>query len=170
MKSENTEFNQKEYLRAYMKERRKNIKPFKVDLTIQEKEELDELLVQHNISKVEFLKNAINNFKEELKMKKYYIYCGTEHYEKTSNGWESRGETTQNINDKYIKVYDTYEKAINTYNSIALNCEKNNCSMYADFKQLFEYDSTKISDDDIEDGNFNIDNMRLLKEDYSFEK
>ena len=168
MKKENTEFNQKEYLRDYMKERRKNIKQFKVDLKTEEKEELDELLAQHNISKVEFLKNAINNFKEELKMKKYYIYCGTEHYEKTSSGWESRGETTQNTNDKYIKVYDTYEKAIDTYNSIPLNCDKDNHSMYADFKQLFEYDSTKISDDDIEDGNFNIDNMKLLKDDYSF--
>ena len=69
MKKENTEFNQKEYLRDYMKERRKNIKQFKVDLKIEEKEELDELLAQQNISKVEFLKNTINNFKEELKKK-----------------------------------------------------------------------------------------------------
>lgn len=65
--SMNMNFNKKEYDRNYMKERRKELKQFKVDLPIAEKEELDLLLEQHHLSKVEFLKKAIANYKEELK-------------------------------------------------------------------------------------------------------
>lgn len=66
----NMKFDKKAYDRAYMKERRKNIKPFKVDLKAEEKEELDMLLKQNKIRHVDFLRNAINNLKEELKMEK----------------------------------------------------------------------------------------------------
>ena len=161
-------FNKKEYDRNYMKERRKELKTFKVDLPTSEKEELDLLLEQHRLSKVEFLKKAIANYKEELKMKKYYVNCGTQHYEKVSSKWCYQGDTSMNAIDGHIARYDSYEEAIKAYNNIELQCDKSNDSIYADYKELYEYYSTHISDDDIDDGNFNFDDLKLLQDDYSY--
>lgn len=55
-------FDKKEYNRKYMKEKREkgNIKQFKVDLTINEFEELEDLLKENNYkTKTAFLKDAI---------------------------------------------------------------------------------------------------------------
>lgn len=56
-------FNQNEYINNYKKE---HYSTFKVDLKKKEKQELDELLKQHNITKKQFLMDAIKKFKEEL--------------------------------------------------------------------------------------------------------
>ncbi len=55
-------FNQKEYIKDFHK---LNYSQFKVDLKKEEKEELDNLLMKKNLTKAQFLRNAI----EELKKK-----------------------------------------------------------------------------------------------------
>jgi len=161
-------FDKKEYDRKFSAERRKTLKQFKVDLPAAEKEELDILLEQHNLTKTEFLKKSILNFKEELKMKKYYIYCGTDAYRRSGANWEFDGNTSMNVNDKYIGVYDSYEQAIEIYNSINLTRNEESTRLYADYKQLYEFDTNDITDEDIEDDDLDIDKMKLLKEEYTF--
>ncbi len=63
----NMKFNKKEYNRNYMKERRKEMKQFRVDLKSTELDELDFLLKKSNITRSQFLKNAISNFKQRQK-------------------------------------------------------------------------------------------------------
>ena len=55
-------FNQKEYIKNFHKQ---YYLQFKVDLKKEEKEELDKLLLEKNLTKSQFLRNAI----EELKKK-----------------------------------------------------------------------------------------------------
>lgn len=59
---ETKKFNQKEYIKDFHK---LNYSQFKVDLKKEEKEELDILLKKKNLTKAQFLRNAI----EELKKK-----------------------------------------------------------------------------------------------------
>lgn len=54
-------FNQYKYIQEYKK---KHIKQFKVELTISEYTELKELLEKHNLSNVQFVRNALNDLKE----------------------------------------------------------------------------------------------------------
>lgn len=61
-------FDKKEYDKKYMKEKRKNIKQFKVDLTIDEFEELENLLKQSNYkTKAEFLRDSIKKILKKEK-------------------------------------------------------------------------------------------------------
>ncbi len=62
-------FNKKEYDMAL---RKKTKKQFNVDLNIDEKEEIDKFLSEHEISKVDFVRNSFKKLKEELEMKKIY--------------------------------------------------------------------------------------------------
>ena len=55
-------FNQKEYIKDFHK---KYYSQFKVDLKKEEKEEIDMLLKEKNLTKAQFLRNAV----EELKKK-----------------------------------------------------------------------------------------------------
>ncbi len=59
---EKTEFNQLKYKMTYGKE---HYKAFKVDLKIEEMEELNKLLEKHKLTKADFLRQSI----EELKKK-----------------------------------------------------------------------------------------------------
>ena len=53
---------------AYDNEYRKKHKAqFNVDLNIEEKEELELLLKEHGLTKVQFLRNAINDLKQQKK-------------------------------------------------------------------------------------------------------
>jgi len=52
----------KEYKIKYNKE---HYKAFKVDLKIEELEELEKILKKENITKAQFLRNAIKNIKNE---------------------------------------------------------------------------------------------------------
>jgi metal-responsive CopG/Arc/MetJ family transcriptional regulator len=54
-------FNQKEYTIKYIKENRAR---FLVDLTKEEKKELDEILKEDNLTKAEFLRQAIKQYKK----------------------------------------------------------------------------------------------------------
>lgn len=61
-------FDKKEYDKKYMKEKRKSIKQFKVDLTIDEFEELDNLLKLNNYkTKAEFLRDSIKKILKKEK-------------------------------------------------------------------------------------------------------
>lgn len=55
------EFNQKKYIQEYIKEHKKQ---FKVDLNIDEYNELKELLKKNNLSNVQFVRNAITELKK----------------------------------------------------------------------------------------------------------
>ena len=61
---EKKEFNQNEYIREYNK---KHYSYLKVQLKKEEKEELDQLLKELNISKPEFIRQCINLFKQGKK-------------------------------------------------------------------------------------------------------
>ena len=55
-------FNQNKYIQEYIKE---NKKQFKVDLNKDEHKELKELLKKHNLSNVQFVRNAIHDLKNK---------------------------------------------------------------------------------------------------------
>lgn len=55
-------FNQNKYIQEYI---RLNKKQFKVDLNIDEYQELKELLKKNNLSNVQFVRNAINDLKDK---------------------------------------------------------------------------------------------------------
>ena len=58
------EFNQKEYINKYKKE---HYSTFKVELPKATKKELDEILKLQNLTKSQFLRNAINDLKSKIK-------------------------------------------------------------------------------------------------------
>lgn len=64
MKEEGKKFNQKEYIQNYQKE---HYAVFKVDLKKEEKLELDSLLKKNNLTKAQFLRNAIQDLKNKQK-------------------------------------------------------------------------------------------------------
>ena len=53
-------YNQKEYIQQYNKE---HYKTFKVDLKKEEFEELNKFLLKYNLTKAQFLRNAIDTLK-----------------------------------------------------------------------------------------------------------
>lgn len=57
-------FNQQRYIQNYNKE---HYKTFKVDLKKDEIEELEDLLKKEKLSKAQFLRNAISQFKKSSK-------------------------------------------------------------------------------------------------------
>lgn len=60
-------FNQIRYIQEYNKE---HYRTFKVNLKKEELDELDELLKKERISKAQFLRDAIDNFRGNLEVKK----------------------------------------------------------------------------------------------------
>lgn len=156
-------FNKKEYDKNLQKERRKNIKIFKVDLILSEYEEIDKTLKNFNIQKKIFLQESFKKFKEEKKMKKYYIYCGTDNYKLVNNKWKFQGGTTINLNDEYIGIYESYEQAFEIYNSIEIEKKVQGTEMYSDYKQIYEIDNSIEDEDDII-----LDEAKLINEEYSF--
>lgn len=57
-------FNQNKYIQEYIKTHKKQ---FKVDLNIDEHKELKELLEKHNLSNVQFVRNALEDLKAKTK-------------------------------------------------------------------------------------------------------
>lgn len=55
-----SEFNQLDYIREYNKE---HYKTFKVNLKSKELDDLNKLLKKHNLTKAQFLRNAIDTLK-----------------------------------------------------------------------------------------------------------
>ena len=124
-------FDKKKYDNEYSKE---HYKQFKVKLKNEEKEELDKLLDQENITKAQFLRNSIYDFKEELKMK---------FLEKRNEEKEKEVEVDTN---KYDVLYFKNKKLENlgfgsidtNYNYISLN-NKSEIENYV-FKMINEFD------------------------------
>ena len=56
-------FNQNKYIQEYIKQHKKQ---FKVDLNIDEYQELKELLKKNNLSNVQFVRDAMQNLKNKL--------------------------------------------------------------------------------------------------------
>lgn len=105
-------FNQKKYIQNYQNE---HYSIFKVKLKKEEKKELDDLLAAVNLNQAQFLRNAIQKFKEELKineikklLEKYEIESIDEfvpefYYMNLTNG--------RSINNKAVKILlDRYSK------------------------------------------------------------
>ena len=69
-------FNQKDYIKNYIKEHKRQ---FKVDLNINEMIELNILLDKHNLTKAQFLRNAIKELREKwsfyFKLDITYLMC-----------------------------------------------------------------------------------------------
>ncbi len=59
---EKEKFNQSKYIQEWTKLHKKQ---FKVDLNIQEYEELKNLLKENNLSNVQFVRNALNDLKNK---------------------------------------------------------------------------------------------------------
>ena len=55
-------FNQKEYIKEYKKEFKRQ---FKVELNTEEHQELKELLKKHNLTNVQFVRDAIMSLKQK---------------------------------------------------------------------------------------------------------
>lgn len=153
------EFNQKEYIKNYNKE---NYSTFKVDLKKEEKEELDDLFKKLNIKKSDFLRKSIENFKEEIKMKKYYVKTGTFNCVKKGNHWYFKGDVTCDHND-LEKIFNTIEEARECYDGIKLKDDIQIDSRYSDYKELYEIDGSINDIDDVD-----LDKARFIADDYIF--
>ena len=55
------QFNQQKYIQEYNKT---HYKTFKVDLKVEEMDELNNLLKKHKLTKAQFLRNSINKLKK----------------------------------------------------------------------------------------------------------
>ncbi len=62
MKEKKEKFNQKEYIINYRKTHKKQ---FTVDLNVDEYNILCDLLKQHNLTKVQFVRNALNELQKK---------------------------------------------------------------------------------------------------------
>lgn len=135
---------------------------FNVELDKKEKEELDSLLNKLNVKKSDFLRKSIENFKEELKMKKFYVKSGTFCCNKKGNHWYFRGDVTCGHND-LEKIFDTIEEARECYDSIILKDDIQNDNRYSDYKELYEIEGSINDTDDID-----LDKARFIADDYTF--
>lgn len=132
------EFDQKEYIIQYKKE---HYSTFKVDLLKEEKKEFDNVLKHENITKVDFLRNSIFEFKKErkIKMNRYDVInfikqrkvekkdfetqkCSVEGYA-ISNG--DCFEVTELNDDNFIliNVYDIEDKLLESGYISKTDCE-----------------------------------------------
>ena len=155
-----TKFNQKKYKQEYAKA---HYTEFRVSLLKEENTELENTLKKYNLSKAQFLRKAIRNFKEEKKMKKYYVTSGTQLFEKKGeNGtWLSGGDTIWgNDNDK---IFKNIEDATLFYDSLKLKDDIKKNTRYSDYKELYEIDGNIEDIDDID-----LDEAVLIKDEYTF--
>ena len=151
------EFNQKKYINEFNKA---NYTQFNVRLLKYEKKELEQLLKAYNINNADFLRKSIKNFKEELKMKKFYVTSGTLHCEKRGE-WIYGGEVLKG-NDN-TKIFDDILDARAFYDSIELKDVIEGNNRYSDYKELYEIDGTINDIDDID-----LDNAKYIIDEYTF--
>ena len=152
-------FNKNEYDNNFKKD---HYKQFKVDLPINEKEDLDNLLNFYNMTKSKFLRNAIINFKEEKKMKKYCVTCECTHFVKDNKGWRYDGLTVGSDND-CEELFDTIEGATEFYNKIKLDDKINLNGRYSESKYIWELDEK-----DIQNGEINLNDAKIIKDECIF--
>ena len=155
------EFNQLEYIKEFNK---KNYKQFKADLKILEKEELNKLLKKHNLSNAEFIRKSKKILERGMYMRKYLVIKNTQHFEKRGE-WISAGDC---IDTKQTKIFDNKEDADKYYNELELNDIVEASDRYSDYKEMYEYDATEVTDEMIKDNDYDIEEMKFIKDDYSF--
>lgn len=143
-----------------MELRKKTKKQFNTDLYKDEKEELDRLLKQENITKTEFIRNAITNLKEKIKMKKYYVVLGTELFKRKNYKWEYDVCIDK---PREAEIFDNYEKAKEFYDNLKLYDNISGIERYADFKEIYSYNEKDLED---EEPRFSLEKMKKLEELY----
>ena len=72
------------------------------------------------------------------------------------------------IFSKEEKIFRNLKDAEDYYNSIELEDKIQDNNRYSDYKELYEYYLKDFSDEEIENSDYDIDKMKLLKDDYSF--
>ena len=72
------------------------------------------------------------------------------------------------IFSKEEKIFRNLKDAEDYYNSIELGDKIQDNNRYSDYKELYEYYLKDFSDEEIENSDYDIDKMKLLKDDYSF--
>ena len=153
-------FNQNKYIQDY---RKQNYKQFKVELKVEEMDELNELLKKKKLNKTEFVKLAKNALETGMIGMKYLVIKDTQVFEKRGN-WVYGGET---LMSKELKIFDDLDEAKNYYDDIKLEDDFQGSNRYSDFKVLYKYDSSKINDEDIEAGDYDLEDMIFLADEYS---
>lgn len=153
-------FNQNKYIQDY---RKQNYKQFKVELKVEEMDELNELLKKKKLNKTEFVKLAKNALEKGMIGMKYLVIKDTQVFEKRGN-WVYGGET---LMSKELKIFDDLDEAKNYYDDIKLEDDFQGSNRYSDFKVLYKYDSSKINDEDIEAGDYDLEDMIFLADEYS---
>ena len=153
-------FNQNKYIQDY---RKQNYKQFKVELKVEEMDELNELLKKKKLNKTEFVKLAKNALEKGMIGMKYLVIKDPQAFQKRGN-WVYGGET---LMSKELKIFDDLDEAKNYYDDIKLEDDFQGSNRYSDFKVLYKYDSSKINDEDIEAGDYDLEDMIFLADEYS---
>lgn len=157
------EFNQKEYIKEYQKE---NYKQFKTKLKPDEMEEVNDFLHENNMNKREFILKAKDVLERGVYIRKYLVVKIKQYFTKKGDKW-----TYVDVldNTKKTKIFSNKNEAEKYYNSVKLNDHvKNFSERYSDFKGLFEYDSSQISDEMIKNNEYELDEFEIIKDESSF--
>ncbi len=155
-------FNQSKYIRSYIKEHKST---FSVDLNKDEMIDLNEMLKMYNLSKAQFLRNSIYNFKEEKKMKKYLVHSNEYSCTLKGNDWYYNGDVTYS-NFENNKIFNNIEDATKFYDEIELNDNIDGNYRYSSYKILYEINND-ITEDDLSDLDLDTD-ADIIKCDYIF--
>ena len=98
-------------------------------------------------------------------MKKYLVVHGTELYKRT-NYKKENWEYDFTIGNDVIRITDNLENATKEYNSLRLIDYIQGNSRYIDFKAIYEYDGDLITDDDINNNEYDSDLLKLYIDEY----
>lgn len=139
-----SEFNQSKYIQQYIKEHKKR---FACDLNKEEFEELEKLLKEKGLKKVEFLRNSIENLKKErgdnMKNKRY-----KELIDKNKLRKEIEPEIKDLIfySKNIVEEYELDDISSNSYEEIIKMSENEEITEdeYRDFIELFNNISYEI--------------------------
>lgn len=154
-----------EKIRKYKNEfDKENYKQFKAKLKPEEMEEVNEFLKQNEMNKREFILRSMKILERGMYMRKYLVIKNTQHFEKRGE-WISTGDC---IDTQKIKIFNNKEDADKYYNELELKDNIQYSDRYSDYKEMYEYDATEITDEDIKDNDYDIDKMKFIKDDYSF--
>ena len=143
---------------------KENYKQFKAKLKPKEMEEVNDFLEKNGMNKREFVLISKKILERGMYMKKYLVYKNTQHFEKRGE-WISTGDCADTKN---VKTFDNKEEAEKYYNELELQDVISGDNRYSDYKSMYEYDATEITDEMINDDEYDLDNMKFIKDDYSF--
>lgn len=153
------EFDQKEYIKEY---RKNKYKQFKTEMPVSEKEEIDKFIKDYNLSKLSFIREGFELMKEKYENRKYYVKASSYYCQKKGKTWYYGGDTTFNNIDTDL-IFDNIDEANIVYNNIQLEDHIQDNTRYSDYKQLYAIDNDIDDVDDID-----IDEAQLIKDEYTF--